>query len=199
MDRLCRARQPRFWLGLSPQLPNEAFAEIVIQSRDVEARERIKARLETAVDRGAMAAARVRVDRFNFGPPVGYPVQFRVIGPDAQQVREIAWKVRDAMRRNSNVVEPHLDWNERSPSIGLEVDQERPRPRTDPEDMAATLQTLLTGTTVTTVRDGREQVDVVARAVPDERLALGRIEDLDPDQERRAGSPGPGRQGQLRP
>jgi multidrug efflux pump len=170
---------PRFWLGLSPQLPNEAFAEIVIQSRDVEARERIKARFETAVDRGAMAAARVRVDRFNFGPPVGYPVQFRVIGPDAQQVREIAWKVRDAMRRNSNVVEPHLDWNERSPSIGLEVDQERARALgLTPEDMAATLQTLLTGTTVTTVRDGREQVDVVARAVPDERLALGRIEDL---------------------
>ena len=164
MDRLCRARSLRFWLGLSPQLPNEAFAEIVIQSRDVEARERIKARLETAVDRGAMAAARVRVDRFNFGPPVGYPVQFRVIGPDAQQVREIAWKVRDAMRRNSNVVEPHLDWNERSPSIGLEVDQERARALgLTPEDMAATLQTLLTGTTVTTVRDGREQVDVVAR------------------------------------
>jgi len=170
---------PRFWLGLSPQLPNEAFAEIVIQSRDVEARERIKARLEAAVDKGAMSAARVRVDRFNFGPPVGYPVQFRVIGPDAQKVREIAWQVRDAMRRNSKVVEPHLDWNERSPAIGLEVDQERARALgLTPEDMAATLQTLLSGTTVTTVRDGREQVDVVARAVPEERLALGRIEDL---------------------
>jgi multidrug efflux pump subunit AcrB len=170
---------PRFWLGLSPQLPDEAFAEIVIQSRDVEARERIKSRLEAAVDGGALSAARVRVDRFNFGPPVGYPVQFRVIGPDAQQVREIAWKVRDTMRRNSNVVEPHLDWNERSPAISLEVDQERARALgLTPQDMAATLQTLLTGTTVTTVRDGREQVDVVARAVPDERLALGRIEDL---------------------
>ena len=102
-----------------------------------------------------------------------------MIGPDAQQVREIAWKVRDTMRRNSNVVEPHLDWNERSPAITLEVDQERARALgLTPEDMAATLQTLLTGTTVTTVRDGREQVDVVARAVPTERLALGRIEDL---------------------
>ena len=83
------------------------------------------------------------------------------------------------MRRNDNVVEPHLDWNERSPAITLEVDQERARALgLTPEDMAATLQTLLTGTAVTTVRDGREQVDVVARAVPDERLALGRIEDL---------------------
>src|SRR6201990_455039 len=74
---------PRFWLGLNPQLPNEAFAEIVIVAKDVEARERIKARLEKAVNDGDLTEARVRVDRFNFGPPVGFPVQFRVIGPDA--------------------------------------------------------------------------------------------------------------------
>ncbi len=76
---------PRFWLGLNPQLPNEAFAEIVIVSKDVEARERIKARLEKAVADGALPEARVRVDRFNFGPPVGFPVQFRVVGPDADE------------------------------------------------------------------------------------------------------------------
>src|SRR5258707_1689076 len=73
---------PRFWLGLNPQLPNEAFAEIVIVSKDVEARERIKARLEKAVAEGELTEARVRVDRLNFGPPVGFPVPFRVIGPD---------------------------------------------------------------------------------------------------------------------
>ena len=72
---------PRFWLGLNPQLPNEAFAEIVIVSKDVDARERIKARLEKAVAGGDLSEARVRIDRFNFGPPVGFPVQFRVIGP----------------------------------------------------------------------------------------------------------------------
>ena len=76
---------PRFWLGLNPQLPNEAFAEIVIVSKDVEARERIKARIEKAVADGALTEARVRVDRFNFGPPVGFPVQFRVDRPRRQQ------------------------------------------------------------------------------------------------------------------
>src|SRR6478752_7429496 len=108
---------PRFWLGLSPQLPNEAFAEIVILSRDVEARERIKAKIEHAVADGALNEARVRVDRFNFGPPVGFPVQFRVIGPDPAKVRETAAEVREIMRANRNVIDPHLDWNEMTPSV----------------------------------------------------------------------------------
>ena len=108
---------PRFWLGLNPQLPNEAFAEIVIVAKDVEARERIKARLEKAVNDGILTEARVRVDRFNFGPPVGFPVQFRVIGPDTKTVRDIAYKVRDVVKQNPNVREPQLDWNEQSPYL----------------------------------------------------------------------------------
>src|ERR1700760_651769 len=113
---------PRFWLGLNPQLPNEAFAEIVIVAKNVEARERIKARIESAVDGGTLNEARVRVDRFNFGPPVGFPVQFRVIGPDPNTVRDIAYKVRDVIRQNPNVKEPQLDWNEQSPYLKLVVD-----------------------------------------------------------------------------
>ena len=102
-------------LGLNPQLPNEAFAEIVIVAKNVEARERIKDKIENAVADGALPEARVRVDRFNFGPPVGFPVQFRVIGPDANKVRDIAYQVRDVMRQNPNAREPQLDWNEQSP------------------------------------------------------------------------------------
>jgi len=170
---------PRFWLGLSPQLPNEAFAEIVIVSKDVEARERIKTRLEKAVADGALAEARVRVDRFNFGPPVGFPVQFRVVGPDPNGVREIAYKVRETMRTSDKVVDPHLDWNEQTPNVRLVVDQERARALgLNVQDVAQALQTLISGATVTTVRDGTEKVEVVARAVPAERLALGRIGDL---------------------
>jgi multidrug efflux pump subunit AcrB len=170
---------PRFWLGLNPQLPNEAFAEIVIVSKDVAARERIKTRIEEAVADGALAQARVRVDRFNFGPPVGFPVQFRVVGPDAMQVREIAFQVREAMRANRNTVDPHLEWNELTPSVRLVVDQERARVLgLDPQTVSQTLQTLLSGAPVTTVRQGTERVEVVARAAPQERLDLGRIADL---------------------
>ena len=170
---------PRFWLGLNPQLPNEAFAEIVILSKDVEARERIKAKIEHAVADGALNEARVRVDRFNFGPPVGFPVQFRVIGPDANQVRDIAYQVRDVMRQNPNLKDVQLDWNEQSPYLKLVVDQDRARALgLTPQDVAQALSMLISGAPVTTIRDGIEKVGVVARAVPSERLDLGRVGDL---------------------
>ena len=170
---------PRFWLGLNPQLPDEAFAEIVILSKDVEARERIKAKIEKAVADGALPEARVRVDRFNFGPPVGFPVQFRVIGPDTNKVREIAYRVRDVMRTEKRLIEPQLDWNEQTPYLKLVVDQERARALgLTPQDVSQSLAFLISGVPVTTVRDGVEKVGVVARALPNERLDLGHIGDL---------------------
>src|SRR6266403_5432353 len=170
---------PRFWLGLNPQLPNEAFAEIVIVAKDVEARERIKARIEKAVYEGALTEARVRVDRFNFGPPVGFPVQFRVIGPDPNTVRDIAYRVRDVVKQNPNVKDPQLDWNEQSPYLKLVVDQDRARALgLTPQDVSQALSMLISGAPVTTIRDGIEKVGVVARAVPSERLDLGHVGDL---------------------
>src|SRR4051812_44083113 len=170
---------PRFWLGLSPQLPNEAFAEIVVVAKDVHARERIKARLEKAVHDGALTEARVRVDRFNFGPPVGFPVQFRVVGPDTGMVREIAYRVRDILKQNPNVRDPQLDWNEQSPYLKLVVDQDRARALgLTPQDVSQALSMLISGAPVTTIRDGIEKVGVVARAVPSERLDLGHVGDL---------------------
>src|SRR3981189_107984 len=170
---------PRFWLGLNPQLPDESFAEIVVVSKDVEARERIKARLENAVADGALSEARVRIDRFNFGPPVGFPVQFRVIGPDTGKVRDIAYQVRDVMRENPNIKEAQLDWNEQSPYLKLVVDQDRARALgLTPQDVSQALSMLISGAPVTTVRDGIEKVGVVARAVPSERLDLKSVGDL---------------------
>jgi multidrug efflux pump subunit AcrB len=170
---------PRFWLGLNPVLPNPSFAQVVIVTKDLAARERVKARLEHALADGALPEARTRVDRFNFGPPVGFPVQFRIVGPDPMKVRAIADQVRAVMAQNPKVVDPHLNWGEQVKSIRLEVDQDRARALgLTPQDVAQTLQTLLTGFTITQLREGIESIDVVARAVPAERLALDRLPGL---------------------
>ncbi|MEZ5787350.1 MAG: efflux RND transporter permease subunit [Xanthobacteraceae bacterium] len=170
---------PRFWLGLNPVLPNTNFAQIVIVTKDVAARERVKARLDRAVAAGALPEARARIDRFVFGPPVGFPVQFRVSGPDAMKVRAIAEEVRQVMAQHPAIIDPHLDWGEQVKSIRLEVDQDRARALgLTPQEIAQTLQTLLSGYTVTQLRQGIEQINVVARAIPAERLALDRLPDL---------------------
>ncbi len=170
---------PRFWLGLNPQLPNEAFSEIVIVAKNVEGRERIKAKLEKAIADGALSQARVRVDRFNYGPPVGFPVQFRVIGSDPNVVRELAYRVRDVVRADPAVRDPNLDWNEQTPSVRLVLDQDRVRAMgLTPQDVANSLQMLVSGVPVTTVRDGTEKIDVVARARKADRADLGNLANL---------------------
>ena len=170
---------PRFWLGLNPVLPNPNFAQIVIVAKNLDARERIKARLERALADGALPEARTRVDRFTFGPPVGFPVQFRVIGPDPMKVRSIAEQVRVVMAANPKTIDPHLNWDEQVKSIRLEVDQDRARALgLTPQDVSQTLQTLLTGYTVTQYREGIEHIDVIARAVPAERLDLNELPSL---------------------
>jgi multidrug efflux pump subunit AcrB len=167
---------PRFWLGLNPVLPNPNFAQIVIVTKNLEGRERVKARLDRALADGALPEARTRVDRFNFGPPVGFPVQFRVVGPDPMKVRVIAEDVRAVMATNRKIIDPHLNWGEQVKSIRLEVDQDRARAiGLTPQEVAQNLQTLLSGFTVTQYREGIEHIDVVARAVADERLDLDRL------------------------
>jgi multidrug efflux pump len=170
---------PRFWLGLNPVLPNPNFAQIVVVTKDLEARERVKARLEHALADGAVPQARTRVDRFTFGPPVGFPVQFRVVGPDPLKVRGIAEQVRAVMAENADIIDPHLNWNEQVKSIRLEVDQDRARALgLTPQDVSQMLQTLLSGYVVTQYREGIEHIDVMARAVPSERLELDRLPSL---------------------
>jgi multidrug efflux pump len=136
-------------------------------------------RLEHALANGAVPEARARVDRFTFGPPVGFPVQFRIVGPDPMKVRAIADEVRSVMAQNPKIVDPHLNWDEEVKSIRIEVDQDRARALSlTPQDVSQMLQTLLSGYVVTQYREGIEHIDVVARAVPSERLELDRLPSL---------------------
>ena len=106
-------------------------------------------------------------------------MQFRVIGPDAKKVRDIAYQVREVMSANDKLIDPHLDWNEQAPYLKLVIDQDRVRAMgLTPQDIAQSLSMLISGAPITTVRDGIEKVAVVARAVPSERLDLAHIDDL---------------------
>jgi multidrug efflux pump subunit AcrB len=123
--------------------------------------------------------ARSRIERFSYGPPVGLPIQFRIIGPDPLKVREIAYQVRDIMRKDQGALDPHLQWNELTPSVRLVIDQDRARLLgVTPQEVSNRLQMSITGVTVTTLRDGVDPVAVVVRAVARERKDLGKLGDI---------------------
>src|SRR5262249_59827281 len=101
------------------------------------AAEGVGARLAGGIAEGALPQARARTDRFIFGPPVGFPVQFRVVGREPLRVRAIAEQVRAVMAADPKVIDPHLNWTEQQKSIRLEVDQDRARPTgLTPPDLA---------------------------------------------------------------
>jgi multidrug efflux pump subunit AcrB len=174
------AGTPRFYLSIQPELPNPGFAQFVIKTAGIEQRERVRYRLMNLFARDEfLPDVNARVTRLEFGPPVGFPVQFRVIGPDKAQVREIAYRVRDAVRQSALVRDTQLDWNEQVRSMQVHVDQDKARLLgLSSADVQGLVQTALDGAPVTQIRRGEELVDVVVRATPDERKRIGQLGDL---------------------
>jgi len=174
------AGTPRFYLSIQPELPNPGFAQFVIKTAGIVQRERLRARLMELFDKDeAFPDVRARVQRLEFGPPVGFPVQFRVIGPDKAQVREIAYRVRDKVRQSPLVRDTQLDWNEQVRSVQVHVDQDKARLLgLSSADVQGLVQTVLDGAAVTQIRRGEELIDVVVRATPEERRGIGQLGDL---------------------
>jgi multidrug efflux pump subunit AcrB len=173
------AGAPRFFLALNPDLPNEAFGKLVIQARDVPARERLRERLLAFAESGAVAAARLRVSRLDFGPPVGFPVQFRVIGGEPDALRAAAEQVMAALRATPGTRDVQLAWGERAPALRLVLDQDRvAQLGLSPAAVAQSMQSLLSGATGTQLREGDRLIDVVLRAPAAERRSLADLGDL---------------------
>jgi multidrug efflux pump subunit AcrB len=174
------AGAPRFYLSLEPELPNPGYAQFVIMTSGTEAREALRARLlDYFAKDEAQPLVRGRVLRLEFGPPVGFPVQFRVVGPDPDIVRGIAYRVRDIVRQSPLVRDTQLNWNERVRMLRIKVDQDKARLLgLSSADVAATLQTVLAGAPVTQARRGEELIDIVVRADRSERKALDRLGDI---------------------
>ena len=176
---------PRFYLPLDQQLFNDNFAQFVVMTRDMKAREELKQRLEkhfasdSAAWRDGLANARVRVLRLENGPPVGYPVQFRVSGDDIHALRGVAEEVARVVRANPHVQDVNFDWNEMSKTVRLEVDQDRARALgVSSFDLSNALNLLLNGLSTTQMRERDVLVDVVVRAAGDERARLSALQDI---------------------
>ena len=169
---------PRFYLPLDQQLQNSNFAQFMVMTKGLEEREHVMAALEQRLETD-FPAARVRISRLENGPPVGYPVQFRVTGEDPNTIRRIAYELRDRMRAHPNMANVHLDWDELSKRVRLEVDTAKARALgVSKQDLSNALQLLLNGLPVTQYREGTELIGVVLRTTPDERLDLSRIGQL---------------------
>jgi multidrug efflux pump subunit AcrB len=170
---------PRFILSLNTELPNPAYAQIVVATDGPAARDALKKKLRDIIAQGAFPEARVRVKQFVFGPPVTFPVLFRVMGPDDNELRRIADKTRAIMAENPNLRDVHLDWGERTPSQRLVLDQERLRLLgLTPQETGLQLQAILNGVATTQMREGIRSVDVVVRAPGSERHSLENIENI---------------------
>ena len=172
---------PRFFLSLDQQLFADNFGQFVIVTKDLEAREALKKRLEERFAAAEFSHLRVRVVRLENGPPIGYPVQFRVLGEDVNSVRRIAEKVSELMRANPHLQNVNFDWNEKVKSVRVEIDQDRARQLgTSSQEVARALQGWLNGIALTQYREDDQLIDVVWRgAANQETRSLQRLPDLD--------------------
>jgi multidrug efflux pump subunit AcrB len=170
---------PRFFLAMSPELPDPSFAKIVVLTQSAEAREALKLRLREAVADGLAPEARVRATQLVFGPPSPFPVAFRVVGPDPDTLRDIAAQVRAVMQASPLMRMVNTDWGERVPALRFSLDQERLQSiGLTSSDVAQQLQFLLSGVPITDVREDIRSVQVVARSSGNARLDPGRIADF---------------------
>jgi multidrug efflux pump len=172
---------PRFFLSLDQQLFADNFGQFVIVTKNLKAREDIKHRLETKFAGPEYADIRVRVVRLENGPPIGYPVQFRVMGDDLVKLREVAGEVAAVMRTDQSLQNVNFDWNEKVKSVRVEVNQDRARQLgTSTQEISQALQGWLNGVAFTQYREGDQLIDVVWRGqMSAAARSLNRLPDLD--------------------
>jgi multidrug efflux pump subunit AcrB len=168
----------RFYLPLNVQLPNDFFAQTVVVTKGVEQREQVKARLEHAL---ATEFPNVvgRVYPLELGPPVGWPVQYRVSGPEPDQVRAIAFKVAQEIGSTPGAENVNYNWMEPARTIRIRVDQDQARLLgLSSQQLAQSVNTVVSGITATQMRSGIYLVDVLVRASAEQRMSLSTIRTL---------------------
>ncbi len=168
----------RFYLPMDLQLPNDFFAQAVVVTKGLAERDRVKAKLDHVLTEDFPNVIG-RVYPLELGPPVGWPIQYRVSGPSEDKVREIAYRVATAMNSDGRVQKINYDWMEPARTIQIHVDQDQARLLgLSSLQVSQAINAIVSGGTVTQVRDDIYLVDVVIRAKAEERMSLSSIRTL---------------------
>ncbi|MDK1493606.1 efflux RND transporter permease subunit [Sinorhizobium sp. 7-81] len=166
---------PRFFLPLDQQLRNPNFAQLLVMAKDEPARERLITKLRTVLAED-FPSIRAKVDRLFLGPPTGWPVQLRVMGPDRAEVRRIADEVKAKFNENPQLGAVHDDWLEPVPAMKLVIDQDRARALgVTSQRIRQMLQASMSGVPLDNFRDGEETVSIVAREPDGNRQLLSAV------------------------
>jgi multidrug efflux pump len=169
---------PRYYLSLDQQLFRPNFAQFVILTHDVAGRDRAVVRIREALER-EFPDVRARAFRTPLGPPVAYPVQFRVMGPDPAALKRIGEDVARVVRAHPHTLETHADWGERSPAVRIEVDQDKARAiGLSSAQVARAIGGAVSGAALGTFRERDKLIEVVMRAPPEERGSLANLRNL---------------------
>lgn len=169
---------PRFYLPLDQQLPQASFAQFVVLASSLDDRDEIRRSLETQIKQ-LLPQVRTRVSLLENGPPVGYPLQYRVSGEDLNLVRKEAQQVARVISENSNTTNVHLDWGEPSKIISIQIDQDRARQMgVSSVDLANFLNASITGSAIEQYREKRELIEIRLRGDKAERVEVASLASL---------------------
>lgn len=169
---------PRFYLPLDQQLPQASFAQFVVLAKNLEERDKLRTWLIDTLHQ-QFPDVRSRVSLLENGPPVGYPIQFRVSGEHIEQVRQIARQVAAKVSENPEVTNVHLDWQEPTKTIYLDIDQDRARALgVTSSDLAQFIQSSVSGLSLNQYREKRELIEIRVRGDANERLQVEALASL---------------------
>jgi multidrug efflux pump subunit AcrB len=168
----------RFYLPLNVQLANPFFGQLVVLAKDLPARQRLETRLEELLAENFPNVV-ARVSPLELGPPVGWPVQYRVSGPDLTEIRRIAQRLANTIATEPATRRINFDWMEPAREVRIQIDQDEARLLgLSSAAVASALESAISGALVTQVRDDIYLIDVVARSTEEERLALSKLRNL---------------------
>jgi multidrug efflux pump subunit AcrB len=170
---------PRFFMALNPELPDPAFAKIIVVTKNAEERKKLRHRLEAYVEQGHFSAARVRVHALLYGPPVIWPVTFRVMGDNVDELRKLGEQVRQIMAKNPNIRTANLEWGNKTPVVDLQYNLDRmAKLGLTPVSLSQQLQGALQGEIQADAFEGTRRINLTSYSTQERQALLSRLKSI---------------------